>query len=55
MHLTPVKGICFDRNVLFIAMFGDFMNKIAYIVQQEIDEFSGRALWKSIKQLLFFN
>ena len=21
-----VQDICFDRNVLFIAMFGDFMN-----------------------------
>ena len=32
-----VHAICFDRNVLFIAMFGDFMNKIAYILLQEID------------------
>ena len=31
------------------------MKKIAYIVLKEIDELWGRALWKSIKQLLFFN
>ena len=50
-----VQGICFIRNVLFIAMFWDFMNKTVYIALQEIDEFWGEALWKSIKQLLFFN
>ena len=64
MYFTPdiilsffivVRDICSDRNVLYIAMFWDFGNKIAYIVLQEIDEFWGRALWKSIKQLLFFN
>ena len=36
-------------------MFWDFMKKIAYIVLEEIAEFWGRALWKSIKQLLFFS
>ena len=35
-------------------MFWDLMKKIPYIVLQEIDELWGRALWKSIKQLLFF-
>ena len=64
MYFTPdiilsfiivVQDICSDRNVLFIALFWDFMNAIAYIVLQEIDEFLGRAFWKSIKQLLFFN
>ena len=64
MYFTPdiilsffivVQDICFDRNVLFIAMFWDFRNKIAYIVLQEIDDFWGRALWKSIEQLLIFN
>ena len=44
---TVVQGICVDRNVLFIAMFWDFNNKIAYIVLQEIAKFWGRALWKS--------
>ena len=64
MYFTPdiilsffivVQDICFDRNVSFIAMFWDFMNKIAYLVLQEIDEFWDRVLWKSIKQLLCFN
>ena len=41
MYFTPdiilssfivAQGIVFDRNVLFIAMFRDFMNAIAYIV-----------------------
>ena len=31
------------------------MQKIAYNVLQEIDEFWGMTLWKSVKQLLFFN
>ena len=53
--LIVVHSICVDRNVLFIAMFWDFINKIAYIVLPEIDKFWGRALWKSIKLLLFFN
>ena len=53
--LIVVQGICFDRNGLFIANCWDFMNKIAYIVLQGIDELWGGALWKSIKQLLFFN
>ena len=48
-----VQGICFDRHVLFIAMFWDFINKMAYIVLKVIDEFWSRALWKSIKQYLF--
>ena len=46
-----VQGNIFYRKVLFIAMFWEFMNKIAYIVLQEIDKFFGRALWKPIKQL----
>ena len=50
-----VQDICSERNALFIAMFWDFRNKIAYIVLQETDQFWGRDLWKSIKQLLFFN
>ena len=29
-----VQDICSDRNVLYIAMFSDFRNKIAYIVLQ---------------------
>ena len=41
MYLTPdiilsffivAQGIVLDRNMLFIAMFGDFMNAIAHIV-----------------------
>ena len=41
MYFTPhiilsifivAQGIVFDRNGLFIAMFGDFMNAITYIV-----------------------
>ena len=28
------QGICFDRNVLFFGMFGDFMDKIACILLQ---------------------
>ena len=64
MYFTPdiilsffivVQDICSDRNVLYVAMFWYFSNKIAYNVLQEIDEFWSRALWKSIKQLLFFN
>ena len=64
MYFTPdiivsffivVQDICSDRNMLFIAMFWDFRNKIAYIVLQEIDKLWGRVFWKSIKQLLFFN
>ena len=27
-----IQGICFDRNVLFVVMFGDFMDKITCIV-----------------------
>ena len=38
------QDICFDRNVLLISTFWDFMNKIVYILLQEIDEFWGRAL-----------
>ena len=53
--LIVVHCICVDRNVLFIAMFWDFIDKIAYIVLLEIDKFWGKALWKSIKLLLFFN
>ena len=34
-----VQDICSDTNVLFIAMFWDFRNKIAYIVLQETDQF----------------
>ena len=26
------QSICFDINMLFIGMFGDFMDKIAYIL-----------------------
>ena len=64
MYITPdvmlsffivVQDICSDRNVLHIAMFWYFRYKIAYFVLREIDEFWGRALWKLIKQLLFFN
>ena len=45
MYFTPdiilsffivVQGVYFDRNVLFIAMFWDFMTKIAYIVLKEL-------------------
>ena len=28
------QGICYDRNVLFFCMLGDFMYKIACIVQR---------------------
>ena len=64
MYFTPdiilsffivVQGMCFYRNVLFIAIFGDFMYKIAYIVLQEIDEFWVMAFWISTRQLSFFN
>ena len=54
MYFTPdiilaffivAQGICFERNVLFMAVFGAFINKIAYIVLQEIDKLWGRVLW----------
>ena len=53
MYFTPimlslfivVQGICSYRNMKTV--FWDFMNKIAYIVLQEIDKFWGRPLWKS--------
>ena len=47
MYFTPdiifsffivVQGICVDWNVLFITVFWDFINKIAYYVLQEIDD-----------------
>ena len=52
-----VQDICSDRNLLFMAIFRDIGNKIAYtcIVLVEIDKFWGRALWKLTKQLLVFN
>ena len=41
-----VQDICSDRNLLFMAIFRDIGNKIAYtcIVLVEIDKFWGRAL-----------
>ena len=63
MYFTPdiilsffivVQDICSDRNVLYIAMFWDFRNKIAYIVFQEIDEF-GVGLYENQSNNSYFS
>ena len=64
MYFTPdiilsffivVQDICSDKNVLFIAMFWDFRNKIAYIVLQIMDEFWGRALYENQSNNSYFS
>ena len=45
-----IQHIYVDKNVLFTTILGDFLNKIAHMVLQEIDEFWVRALWKSTLQ-----
>ena len=63
MYFTPdiilsffimIHGISFDINVLFMAIFWDFMKRIPYIVLQEIDQILGWGILKINQTTLSF-